>query len=60
MTQNIDLSAKRHKLVHDGGVPKPEVLYYRQSTIKSMNLFKTSVTRYNPHNHKNFKTVEKS
>ena len=36
--QHIDPFTKRHKLVHDGGFPKFEVLHCSQNTVKSIKI----------------------
>ena len=34
----IDPFTKRHELVHNGGFPKSEVLYFSRDTVKSMKI----------------------
>ena len=36
--RNIDPFTKRHKLVHNGGFAKAEVLYFSQNTLKSIKI----------------------
>ena len=52
MNGSIGPFTKRHKLVHNGGFLKSEVLYCSQNIVKSVKLRKTLVTRYSLPIHK--------
>ena len=56
----IELCRKCHKLVHNGRFPKFEVLYCRESTIKSTKTFQDLSYQVQSSRSQSFKTVEKS
>ena len=47
----IEPFTKRHKLVHNSGLPEFEVLYCNQNIVKPSRFSENQVTRYSP-NHK--------